>query len=199
MQEACQGGALKRGARVTVIGAVGAIFLSLLPLRSYTAFWHPPRHTEAGDLRAAYGPAIKLVRRVTPPNARVFLIIQNTTGFAYVVLSYEIAPRLNNHGHFSWSIRAPEKVAAVYQTDVTPGEWASDLARSFDYVWVIEADPAFVHTYGPLFEGGRAAPGLFGVLKENGAVRLKSIAPWSSQQSTAAPGCTRSWNPRKKR
>jgi|GEM_PF-3565502 hypothetical protein len=124
-----------------------------------------------------------MVRRVTPLGSAIYLIYEHSTGLPYYVLSYEIAPRLNNRTYYCWSLRSPGAPPDPYECDWTPSKWAKvlsgedqGLGYAFDYVWVINADPAFWATYGTLFdENTTHDPGLYRVQKENGRVRLRPV------------------------
>ena len=112
------------------------------------------------------------IQKQTPPNSKIWLIWQNTTGLQAMVVRYEIAPRKMNAG--AWSIG--EK---YYAGDVWTAQYnAKDLTNVFmttDFVALGFIDEKFIQRFREVFNSTPKSGALYRKEIVNNTLRLVEI------------------------
>ncbi|MDA8442089.1 MAG: hypothetical protein M0Z55_06900 [Peptococcaceae bacterium] len=114
------------------------------------------------------------VNNVVGVTQKVYIVWQDTTGFEFYVLKYELAPRKTNLGYTdnaAWSIGPPYYAGDVWTRNISALQWAQTL-KSYDYVLIGHADVGFWNRYGSLFVGRDKHSFLFKVVNSNSSVHL---------------------------
>jgi len=92
-----------------------------------------------------------IVDQVVPPNAKLYLIWQQSNGYHYFLLKYELATHFVNGG--AWSLGEPYDASDVWTSQLTPEAWSDVLCREhYDFVVIANADEKFWKKYGMLFK-----------------------------------------------
>lgn len=143
-------GASKQKAFAAVLAVTVLLMFLAVPLSigfcKYRFF--PP---ELSPMRKSVRQAAEDIAQVVPPNAKLYLIWQQSNGYHYFLLKYELATHLVNAG--AWSLGEPYDAGDVWTARLTPEAWSDVLRREhYDFVVVANADEKFWKTYGMLFK-----------------------------------------------
>ena len=80
---------------------------------------------------------------------KVWILVQESSGFEYWVLKYELLNSLTNGE--DWSIGSPANEEDVWTAAKTAEEWSAEL-DGYDYVLIYQATQGFVDEFGQIFE-----------------------------------------------
>lgn len=106
-------------------------------------------------LRKSMEPMLAFVDEHVPVGSKTYIVAQNTTGFAYWILRYELIPRSTNY--WDWTLGKRRCPNDVWHDDKTAAEWAGRLRNEkFDFVLVAQSDDEFWERYRGLFQSGSA-------------------------------------------
>lgn len=107
---------------------------------------------------------------------RFFIISQNTSGFDYWNIRFNLRPNTVNPV-FSWCIKPPPVENKLWVTERTTEEWREELIKDYDYVIIYGLDTAFSKTYSPLFADplNIRANAIYRVNKNVGLLELCSL------------------------
>lgn len=89
------------------------------------------------------------VNALTPSDAKIFLVWQNSMGLQAVTLMYDLMPRMFNEKPVSFG--APYTEDRVWTHDISPYEFVSRL-QGYDYLLLGYTDKRFWDRYGILFD-----------------------------------------------
>ncbi len=107
------------------------------------------------------------VNKYTENNpARVYVISQESNGFDYWVLRFNIRPCNTNNG-FSWSLGKPFYDGDIWTKEISASDWQNELTENFDYVIIYHLNHYFINNYGELFANPND-------IHENGMYRINT-------------------------
>lgn len=145
-------------------------------------------------LRKSMEPMLRFVEQYVGLHQRVYIITQNSTGFAYWITRYELAPRPPSNV-FGYAFG--EKICArdIWTTDVSPAVWTKRLIEGkFDYVLIAQSDPQFWQRFRGLFQDGAtdwSGYFLYKVEPEPGAT--VKLIPVAADEQKSVPKMTPDW------
>jgi hypothetical protein len=153
-----------------------ALALLILQAPSLDRIVHP--QPKAG-LRTSMEPMLRTVDRHVDPHRKVYIVAQNTTGFAYWILRYELIPRPVNP--WNWTLGRKRCENDLWNDDISSDEWANRLiGGKFEFVLIAESNDEFWAKFRSLFQVGStdaAAVALYKVGRgSSGAVQLIPVA-----------------------
>ncbi|MCA1988371.1 MAG: hypothetical protein LDL07_04375 [Desulfarculus sp.] len=115
-----------------------------------------PRWTALGDAHEDHAyvePLAEVVRKVVPPDKKVFVVYQNTPGRPFHIIRYEIAPRPTNQWFFT--LGEPYFEGDVWTENLSLADFAKMLVKEgFDFLFLARSDQQFWERYRPLFAPG---------------------------------------------
>jgi hypothetical protein len=119
-------------------------------------------------LRIAIDNAIKKFIPLMEEDSRVWVIVQNTSGYEDHITRYLMAPRTaqGSANDYRWSLGEPYSEGDIWTYNITPENWREEIIKmNYNYILVESADTKFWNTYGNLFCGEDQAinPQLFKV------------------------------------
>ena len=108
---------------------------------------------EKTDFRKSMEPMLHFVLQHVGAKQKVYIVAQNTTGFAYWVLRYELIPRPVNP--WNWTLGRVRCANDLWDYDISANQWASLLTGGkFEFVLVSESNDEFWTRYRGLFQKG---------------------------------------------
>jgi len=126
-------------------------------------------------VRATYEPIKeKIMATKIPDQSKVWIISQNSSGFDYYVLRYEMINL--KFGDAAWSIGTPYDESDIW-TDarISATQWSQEL-RDYDYVVLYANSESFNEEFSTIFESGTVEPGnVYQVIKNPEGVSLVKV------------------------
>jgi hypothetical protein len=115
---------------------------------------------------------------------RTYIVWQNTNGYPYWLVRYEVLPAPVNSRCWAVALKASDD---IYMCPRSVAQFAKDLAQ-YDLLLVASADETFFRSYAELFETPPAVdrPALFEIDRGNGQVRLRQIKSSGTSDSLAS-------------
>lgn len=159
--------------------AAGLVVLVGTQLLSWTALAKVIDGTTASEsqaMRASYAPALPPLHELEP-DAKIWLVVEQSGGFEYWVLRHELGTRQFNPP-YTWNLRPvaepnPGRVSLHLRS---PEEWAAEIADGdYDYVYVFRASDEFVATYASLFDGPPTAQTIYRVNRDASGALLQRV------------------------
>ena len=102
------------------------------------------------SVRSPYNALSKKIMDVVPEESNIYLVAQETTGFDYWVLRFNIRPNHVN-SMFTWSIGKPFYEGDIWSRSITPQEWKNELLNGYDYVALYKVNDYFLQNFSELF------------------------------------------------
>jgi hypothetical protein len=155
--------------------------LVLLVVATTWAVRRAPHHDPGAGIfarsRAAIQKVIERVEGHIPPDARTYIVWQQTEGFQLNVTAYELSPRPTNS--WCWTVGEKYHAGDIWTCPLTTTEFAARI-DDYDYLLLMQADDQFWTRYQSLFanhgsEEERQSR-LFRVSHDDGALRLRRVA-----------------------
>jgi hypothetical protein len=125
---------------------------------------------DVGGLRKDLRPLIAKIENLTPPNAKVWFVWQNSNGLEAMIVRYEIMPRHMNPG--DWSLGDPYYPGDIWTFKMSLTDF-EEASKNYDYLVLGKTDTQFNQQYGALFS---PSPPLDGLLYRKGTSLLWSQA-----------------------
>lgn len=148
------------------------------------------------ELRKSMEPMLRFFEQHVGLSQRTYIVTQNSTGFAYWILRFEMTPRPTSNLH-RWSLGKKHCARDVWTADISPAEWANRLiSGKFDFLLIAQSDPQFWNTYGSLFQNGsKDESGYFLYKVEPGPGETVRLAPVEPDQQKMVPRMIPDWTP----
>ena len=128
------------------------------------------------DIRATYEPIKEKIRAAKiPDQSKVWIISQNSSGFDYYVLRYEMINL--KFGDAAWSIGTPYDESDIW-TDarISVTQWSQEL-RDYEYVILYASSESFNEEFSTIFDSGIVEPGtVYKVVKSTQSVSLVNVS-----------------------
>lgn len=139
--------------RTAIIGVLAGLLFGPVIVFSRSYAFHQTLpwnlHHSVAPIRAELAPIAAEIIAKTPPDAGVFLIVQNSNGFEFRVVGYEIAPR--RIPHMLWSFGDPYSERDIWtKPNPTPEQWSKILA-DFQFIAFVRVDENFINNNAGLF------------------------------------------------
>lgn len=160
-----------------------AVFAYDIPSRALARLW-PPSNEKIAELiqsrmpqtppwRPLFSNWAVRINRFLPPNAKIYIIWQQSNGLELWVTKYEFLPRLTNF--FCWSLGEPIDPDDMYPCRRS-AEQVAEMIGTYDFVAVGRGLANLRKQYGPLFnDGPQVDAGLFKVEKTASGIELRYI------------------------
>jgi len=104
------------------------------------------------QIRKSMEPMLQFLDQHVTLDQRVYIITQNSTGFAYWIIRYELAPRPPSNV-FGYAFGEKYCARDIWTNPVLPMVWAKRLIdEKFDFVLISQSDAKFWKTYEGLFK-----------------------------------------------
>ena len=102
--------------------------------------------------RNTYVEHVENINNKVNSQSKVYLIIQNTTGYDYWVMRYSLRPmRINDN--FSWSIGSSYYDGDIWTKRIDTKTWINQLIdENYEYVYLFNVDNQFIDEFGVLFD-----------------------------------------------
>ena len=95
----------------------------------------------------------KFLQAKIKDSERVYVIYQNTDGYEFNLLRFQITP-IRTNLLWEWSLGMPYSETDYFTYNISKGYWEKKLIKErYDYVYFAKVDKQFVDKYGPLFNG----------------------------------------------
>jgi hypothetical protein len=174
LQELPKRNLIPAGNALAALGVASALLVAQPPIEDRLV--HPQAKL---GLRRSMEPMLRFVAKYVDTDRKVYVVAQNSVGFSYYIIRYELAPRIVED--FPWTFGKKLCDRDVWTHDVSTEKWASVLVEDkFDFVLVAQSDKEFWDKFRSLFaEGTTGESGLFLYRVErgsDGAVRLTPVA-----------------------
>lgn len=84
-------------------------------------------------------------------NERVYVIYQNTDGYDFNLLRFQISP-IRTNLLWEWSLGKPYSETDYFTYNISKETWVKKLIKeNYDYVYFAKVDDQFMNKYGSLF------------------------------------------------
>ena len=134
--------------------------LGVLALATWLLIFHAPVpdrlfYPQAKlQIRKSMEPMLEFLDQHVNVDKKVYIITQNSTGFAYWIIRYELAPRPPGN-IFGYAFGEKHCARDLWTNPVPPAVWTKRLIDGkFDFVLIAQSEAQFWQTYRDLFVDG---------------------------------------------
>lgn len=159
------------------LSALVVLLFSIAPAASLVndVLLSPVSNHDKQKQRAPYEDIKRYNNILNPKTDKVYIVAQNTSGFDYWVLRYNLTP-VKASPVSTWSLGEPYSKADIWTIKKTPIEWSRDLAN-YTYVYLYDVDSRFINDYGRLFKDqlGIKNTSMYRVIHANSGIILERV------------------------
>lgn len=135
----------------TIVMITLCLILFLHPVQGMKSFFLREEVKESISVYEEYEDLIYAIRDECEDDTRVYLILQETSGYGYWLLRYSVRP-VKTNPNFTWSIGTAFYEGDIYSREISKEEWREDLIKNYDYVAIQDYNEYFLEEFGSLFE-----------------------------------------------
>lgn len=110
------------------------------------------------SIREQYVPLTTKVKQTVPETAKIYFISQESNGFDYYVMRYNLRPNHMNSAN-TWSIGETFYEGDIWTRGITPEKWMEELVQSYDYVAIYNLNDYFIENFSVLFDNAEGVEG----------------------------------------
>lgn len=101
---------------------------------------------ETIETRKQYQEVALNIKKYVKPSDKIYVIIQNTTGYDYWHLHHVLRPNPINE-NYSWSIGEKYYDGDIWTLNISCNEWLENLKQNYDYVYLFKTDDKFIDEF----------------------------------------------------
>lgn len=139
---------IQRNTIVTI--ALCLIFL-VHPIQEMRGFFLREEVKKSIETYEGYNELIYAIQDECEDNDRVYLILQETSGYGYWLMRYSIRP-VKTNPNFTWSVGTAFYEGDIFTREISREEWREELLQNYDYVAIQICNEYFLEEFGSLFD-----------------------------------------------
>ena len=145
------------------------LILIVHPIQEMKGYLFREEVRKSIEVYEEYNNLIDSIRDKCEDDSRVYLVLQESSGFGYWLLRYSVRP-VKTNPNFTWSIGTAFYEGDIYTKEISMEEWREELVQNYDYVALQEYNEYFCEEFGSLFENKNEIKhqGLYKVNSESG-------------------------------
>ncbi len=135
----------------------GMVFICIvaasIPLETIDSFVRRQEIVDSANSRSAYEEiSEKIMRESGEEISKVYLISQESSGYDWFVIRYNVRPNYIDNLNGRWSIGKPFYEGDVWTREMTAEQWKEELKNNYDLVALYKVNEYFMQNFAVVFE-----------------------------------------------